>query len=278
VDVHLKPGLGNIRVDQSQIQQIIINLAVNARDAMPEGGRLTIETAGVHLGEAGTASHFLSGAPPGDYVLLTMSDTGCGMSAEVKKHLFEPFFTTKAPGKGTGLGLATVYGIVKQHNGHIAVQSELGQGTTFNIYFPRVDAGREEIDEKAEAPAPVRGTETILLVEDAEMVRKLTHDILTANGYTVFSMASVTETLDWAQQYYGPIHLLLTDVVMPEMNGKELFMQLAPFRPEMKVLFMSGYTADVIVHHGMLEQGVQFLEKPFSVNGLLQKVREVLDN
>jgi len=267
-------GLGRVKADPAQITQIILNLAVNARDAMPQGGRLTIETDNVKLDE--THAHRHADTRPGPYVMLAVSDTGVGMDEETRSRIFEPFFTTKGPGKGTGLGLATVYGIVKQSNGNIGVYSEPGRGTTFKIYLPRA----EEVVEAVAADTPPieqGGSETILLVEDNEMVRTLTCEILKEHGYTVLEARHGADALDITRRYHGPIHLLVTDVVMPEMGGRELASRLGPARPQMKVLYMSGYTADAIVHQGVLDKEVAFLPKPIRADMLVRKVREVLD-
>jgi PAS domain S-box-containing protein len=269
------PGLWPVKMDPAQIEQVVVNLAVNARDAMPGGGRLTIETANTVLDEAYAASHL--GVAPGEYVLLTISDTGVGMSAEVQAHLFEPFFTTKGPGKGTGLGLATVYGIVKQSGGHIWVYSEEGRGSAFKIYLPRVEtdaASQLRLEGGRQAPS---GQETILLVEDNPEVRDLARQVLARQGYTVLEAAEGEEALRRAEAHAGPIHLLLTDVVMPGMTGKALAERLGALRPDLKVLYMSGYTDETIAHHGVLEPGVAFLQKPFTSFNLALKVRQVLN-
>jgi two-component system cell cycle sensor histidine kinase/response regulator CckA len=273
----LAEDLWPVKVDPSQVEQVIVNLAVNARDAMPQGGRLAIETANVVLDETYAAHHL--DVEPGEYVMLTVGDTGVGMSDEIKAHLFEPFFTTKERGKGTGLGLATVFGIIKQHGGHIWVYSEVGQGTLFKIYLPRVG--------ESESPSAVpslrlpasttQGTETILVVEDDVTVRNLAMRILDAHGYRVLAAGNGPEAIQTSQGHKGPIHLVLTDVVMPQMNGRVLAEQLQSQRPAMRVLYMSGYSDDLIAHHGVLEEGVALLLKPFTMDTLLQKVRMVLD-
>jgi len=269
----LDPRIGIVKADPAQIEQVFLNLALNARDAMPNGGRLTVETADVVLDDAYAAVH--PDVEPGDYVMLAVSDTGCGMSPETQKMVFEPFFTTKDPGKGTGLGLATVYGIVKQHRGHISVYSELGRGTTFKVYLPRVvQSGQEEAAAAAAAP-PVGGTETILLVEDDAAVRQLTCGILADLGYDMIEAQSGRDAVRLAAER-ETIHLLLTDVIMPEMSGREVFTQVAAVHPAIKVLYMSGYTADIIAHHGVLDEGVHLLQKPFTRRSLAQKIREVL--
>jgi PAS domain S-box-containing protein len=273
----LAGDLWPVKVDVTQVEQVIVNLAVNARDAMPDGGKLTIETANVVLDRAYAAHHL--DVEPGEYVLLAVSDTGTGMSAEVKTRLFEPFFTTKEKGKGTGLGLATVFGIVKQNRGHIWVYSEPGRGTTFKIYLPRVVEGAQTpSDRPTEAAVPAaRGSETLLLVEDETEVRELVRYILAAQGYRVLAAEDGVDALQVAQDHEGPIHLLITDVVMPRLSGKALADQLRSSRPKMRVLFTSGYTDNAIVHHGVLDEDVHFLSKPFELEALVRRVREVLD-
>jgi PAS domain S-box-containing protein len=271
----LASGLWPIEADQAQIEQVILNLAVNARDAMPDGGKLIIETANVVLDEEYVTDHLA--AQPGEHVLLTVSDTGIGMSEEVKAHLFEPFFTTKGRSKGTGLGLATVYGIVKQNGGTIWVYSEEGVGTTFKIYLPRATqaVAAQPHAEKSE-PIP-SGGETILLVEDEAGVRELTRLVLERQGYSVLKAGEAQEALRLVETHTGPIHLLLTDVVMPGASGKALAETLTGMVPDLKVLFMSGYPEQVIAHHGVLEPGIAFLQKPFSPMALARSVRRVLD-
>ncbi|MCL4294135.1 MAG: response regulator [Anaerolineae bacterium] len=272
-----KPGLGQVKADPSQIEQIIMNLAVNARDAMPQGGKLTIETANVELDEAYTRQH--ADVSPGPYVLLAVSDTGIGMDQAVLAHIFEPFFTTKEEGKGTGLGLATVYGIVKQSSGHIWTYSEVGHGTTFKIYLPRIEETVVAVEPGLDQTRQPQGSETILLVEDADPVREMLRTLLQGDGYTVLEARSGAEALQLYAQHAGSLHLLVTDMVMPGgLNGRELAERLASLHPGLKILFVSGYTDEAIVHHGVLEQGMVFLQKPFSPATLLRKVREVLES
>jgi nitrogen-specific signal transduction histidine kinase len=272
----LADDLGRVKTDPGQIEQVILNLAVNARDAMPSGGKLILETENVDLDQGYARAHV--GVTPGPYVMFSMTDTGCGMSPEVKEHIFEPFFTTKEKGKGTGLGLSTVYGIVKQSGGNIWAYSEPDRGATFKIYLPRVDEPLKEIRERVLSEEIPRGSETILAVEDEEKVRKLAVQILKSQGYTVLEASHGEEAMKVAKEHGGDgIHLLLTDVVMPGMSGSELAKSLGLLLPKMKVLYMSGYTDNAIVHHGVLEEGVNYIQKPFTVDALARKVREVLD-
>ncbi len=271
----LSHHLGKIKSDPGQIEQVILNLALNARDAMPSGGKLTIETYNVEFDKTYARTHF--GVKPGHYIMLSVSDTGCGLSAEAKEHLFEPFFTTKEKGKGTGLGLSTVYGIVKQSEGDIDAHSESGLGTIFKIYLPRVEEEVSVLLHKDGKDSLPEGKETILLVEDEPYVKGFAIRVLRETGYHLLEAANGNDGLRMAQEYAGEIHLLLTDVVMPQMGGRELADRLKPLRPDMKVLFTSGYTDNAIVHHGVLEPGIDFLQKPFSPEALAQKVREVLD-
>ncbi len=269
------PGCVRVKADPGQIEQVIVNLVVNARDAMPEGGRLDIEVADVELTPEAVEIH--EGLRPGAYVRLSVRDTGHGMDAETRARIFEPFFTTKEVGKGTGLGLATVYGIVKQSDGYIFVDSEPGRGTAFTIYLPRVEEEGEPASAGAPPPPLGRGAETILLVEDDPGLRALALDVLGASGYTVLEAREGSEALLVLERHAGPIHLLLTDVVMPNMGGRALAERLATLRPEMAVLYMSGYSETAIAHHGVLTPGTAFLAKPFSPDSLARKVREVLD-
>jgi CheY-like chemotaxis protein len=252
-----------------------MNLAINARDAMPRGGRLTIETADVELDEAFAREH--PGAGTGPHVRLAVSDDGIGMSAEIQARIFEPFFTTKDKGRGTGLGLSMVYGIVKQHGGYIGVQSEEGRGTTFEIYLPSAIIGDEGRAEQAPERGESRGSETILLVEDEADVRELTREILEMAGYTVLEAARGDEALRQCRDSAGPIELLLTDVVMPQMSGPELARQIVALRPSTKVVYMSGYTDDALGHHGVLDPDIILLPKPFTPESLMQHVRRALD-
>ena len=272
----LSPDLWPVRLDPSQVDQVVANLAVNSRDAMPDGGKLTVETGNMTFDEAYRQTH--PWVLPGDYALLTVSDNGCGMDKEALEHVFEPFFTTKAEGKGTGLGLATVYGIVKQNNGFIDIYSEPGQGTTVKIYFPRHRGEAQARPVAAPELAPVGGQETILLVEDEDQLRRLARTLLERLGYRVLEATSPGEALILCEKHEGEIHLLLTDVVMPNMSGKELAERITAIKPGLKTLFMSGYTADAIAHRGVLEEGIHFLQKPFSLDALAKKVREVLSS
>lgn len=273
--INLDPNLGLTEVDPGQLEQVILNLAVNARDAMLQGGKLTVETANVTL-DAGYMSRHQEVAP-GSYVMLSISDTGAGIDSETLPHIFEPFFTTKTEGKGTGLGLATVHGIVKQSNGHIWVYSEPGYGTTFKIYLPRIDASSESLQQNQPSDQLSQGLETILVVEDEVMVRQLVSTVLTNCGYTVLEAVNGHEALRIYEKHAEEIHLLLTDVIMPEMSGGKLVKELTSLHPNIKVLFMSGYTDNVIADQGILELNAGFLQKPFSLHELTQKVREVLD-
>jgi PAS domain S-box-containing protein len=279
IDLVMVPGmnLGAVRADAGQIEQVIMNLAVNARDAMPSGGRLTIETSNVALDEEYARFH-----PPlqsGDYIMVAISDTGAGMDAETQSHIFEPFFTTKGP-KGTGLGLSTVYGIVKQSGGYIWVYSEVGKGTTFKIYLPRVASTNESVAPLSAHAGPQKvepGTETILVVEDEANLRALARQFLEKQGYKVIDAADGAVAMQIAVAHEGVIHLLLTDVIMPGMNGRELAQRISEIRPNVKILYMSGYTENVVGHNGTLDAGVRLLQKPFTLRELKMTVREVLD-
>ena len=271
----LEPTLGQVKADPGQIEQVIMNLAVNARDAMPNGGKLTIETANVELDVAYTRQH--PGSRVGQYVMLAVTDTGTGIDPEIQSQIFEPFFTTKERDKGTGLGLATVYGVVKQSGGYIALDSEKGKGARFSVYLPRVEQTVTKEEQKDASDSNVRGSETILLVEDAEPLRKLAHMFLQESGYDVLTAGDGAEALETARHCSRPIHLLLTDVVMPGINGRVLAERLRPMQPGMKVLYMSGYTDSFIAGHGVLEAGTHLLHKPFTQEALAKKVRELLD-
>jgi two-component system, cell cycle sensor histidine kinase and response regulator CckA len=274
VSLSLDAELGSVKADQSQIEQVIMNLAVNARDAMPEGGKLKIQTANAHLDLAYTRTH--PGSRVGQYVCLSVTDTGTGMDPGIMAHIFEPFFTTKERGKGTGLGLATVYGIVKQSNGYIWVDSAPGQGASFQIYLP-LHVGQASEEQKPQPAEKLHGSEKILLVEDSEPLKNLAQKFLEAAGFHVLSAASGEEALEVAARYGKTFDLLLTDVVMPGMNGRVLAEQLLPRQPGMRVLYMSGYTDSFIAGHGVLEPGTHLLHKPFTDEVLIRKVREVLD-
>ena len=270
----LEPHLGRVKVDPGQLEQVLMNLALNARDAMPAGGTLTIETANAHLGEDYQREH--PAVAPGDYVLLAVSDTGTGMDEATRAQIFEPFFTTKERGQGTGLGLSTVYGIVKQSGGYIWAYSGLGRGSTFKVYFPRVHepSAREHSLQSGDLP---RGSETILVAEDETGVRELACNFLQSQGYTVLEARDPAHAVQLAEENPSRLHLLLTDVVMPGMRGTELADRIAQLNPAVRVLFVSGYTDNAIVHQGILEPGTNFLSKPFSRDSLLRKVRQVLD-
>jgi signal transduction histidine kinase len=278
IELVLVPGkqIGRVKADSGYVGQVLMNLVVNARDAMPNGGRLAIETRDVTLAEDYACAH--PDVTPGDYVMLAVSDTGTGMTDEVKARIFEPFFTTKPKGKGTGLGLATCQTIVKQSGGHVSVDSEAGKGTVFKVYFPRV----EQSLQVAASPVPTgplpRGTETLLIVEDESSLRQLAHGVLSAQGYEVLLAANGQDGLRVAREHKGrPIRLAVTDVVMPQMSGKVMAEWLKTTHPDLKILFTSGYTDDAIAHHGVLEPGVAFLPKPYTPATLTRKVRELLD-
>ena len=270
------PSLGRVMADPGQIEQILLNLAVNARDAMPQGGKLTMETTNVALDE-----HYARTKPdvkPGRYVMFSVTDSGVGMDEAMCSNIFDPFYTTKEKGKGTGLGLSTVYGIVKQHKGHISVYSEQGTGTVFKIYLPCVESQAEPATEATMVNDHSHGTETILVVEDEEIVRNLACELLELLGYSVLKASHPQEAMKVSQDHEGPIHLLLTDVVLPRMDGTRLYRRILESRPEVRVLYVSGYTQNSILEHGVLKPGVNFLEKPFTLDSLAGKVREVLDD
>ncbi len=270
-----EPNLWPVRLDPAQVDQILVNLAINARDAMPKGGSVIIKTQNIFIDENYPLQHYESN--PGPHVMLEVSDTGIGMDGETASRIFEPFFTTKQPGKGTGLGLATVYGIAKQNNGFISVYSEPGQGTTFRTYFPRFSQNGVEA-QKAEESPPIQGSETVLLVEDDTMVRDLTKKMLEKTGYTVIAAESPTRALELCESPDIRFDLLITDVIMPEMSGPELRDMIEAKRPHTKALFISGYTSDIIAHRGVIDKGVQLLQKPFSLSDLTQKVRQIIDS
>jgi CheY-like chemotaxis protein len=270
----LSPGLWPIQADPGKLEQVLVNLAVNARDAMPTGGRLTIETANVSHGEV--LAWFPLDARPGKYVVLVVTDTGCGLSEEVKSHLFEPFFTTKEVGKGTGLGLATVHAIVKEAGGHISVTGEVGRGTSFRITLPTAEIAvpASSAPQVGEAPP---GSETVLLVEDEDLLRLLFQRMLAERGYHVLPARSGSEAVQISASHPGAVHLLVTDVVMPQMNGYDLAAQLTSERPGLRVLYVSGYADQVLARHGLREGETDLLQKPFNSDDLAHKVREILD-
>ena len=278
IDMSWQPGfdLWKVKIDPSQVDQVLANLVVNAHDAIAGVGAITIRTENVEIDDSNRAD--LPEFIPGRYVLLTISDTGAGMSQEVRDNIFEPFFTTKELGKGTGLGLSTVYGIVKQNDGFIYVASEPGEGTTFKIYLPRFEAETAQVTAEAAAGKLAAGTETILLVEDDEAILNLSKMILENLGYKVLAAPTPRRAAHLVEEHPGDIQLLITDVVMPEMNGRELAERLSAIRPNLKCLYMSGYTADVIAHRGILQEGVNFIRKPFGNDELAARVREVLDH
>jgi CheY-like chemotaxis protein len=274
IRVNTAPDLGSIMADPGQLEQVIMNLVVNARDAMPEGGKLTIETCEVDVGDEYVADHV--GVKAGRYVCLCVSDTGVGIDPDTQHRIFEPFFTTKDKASGTGLGLSTVYGIVKQSGGNVTVYSELGRGTTFRVYLPRLEA-RALDDEQGEPRALPTGSETILIVEDDQGVRRAAERILQRAGYRVLGAASGRQALALCADEASDIDLLLVDIVLPQMGGRELALRLKQYNPRIKVVFTSGYPDDAIVHHGVLRRGTHFIAKPFSAARLTRKVREALD-
>ena len=278
IDMSFEPSfhLGRVKADPTQMEQVLLNLVVNARDAMPEGGKLTIETTNVELDSSTSSKH--PGMVPGRYVMLVVSDSGCGMDQATQARIFEPFFTTKGQGKGTGLGLATVYGVVKQSGGFIWVYSEVNRGTTFKIYLPEVTGAVEAGKTETSGSAPLTGHETILFVEDEDSVRELVTDYLRAAGYHVLDSIDGEHALEVATAYQDKIHLLITDVVMPRLSGRELAVRISSERPGLKVLFISGYTDDSVFRHGVLEGGTPFLQKPFNLKVLAGKIREVLED
>jgi CheY-like chemotaxis protein len=271
----LEPALALVRADPGQIGQVLLNLAVNARDAMPAGGRLTIATSNADIDEA-EARHL--SLEPGRYVAITVRDTGEGMDERTQERIFEPFFTTKEPGHGTGLGLATVYGIVAQSGGSICVRSASGEGATFTVFLPRIEEGASQQPTPAAPPAPAKGRETVLLVEDEPAVRTLVRDVLADSGYTVLEARDADEALALCATHEGHLAAVVTDVIMPVMSGPALIARLAESRPSLKVIYMSGYTDEAVARNGVLEPGAAFLQKPFAMDVLLRTLREVLDN
>jgi nitrogen-specific signal transduction histidine kinase/CheY-like chemotaxis protein len=271
--VALAPDLGCVEADPSQVGQVLMNLVVNARDAMPRGGKLTIATANREVAEADARVDLAVGS----YVTLAVGDTGCGMDAETKARIFEPFFTTKSADNGTGLGLSMVYGVVKQTGGHIVAESEVGAGTTFTIYLPRVHVSNEEAQEPDVSAEPLQGSETVLLVEDERIVRDLAATMLRNRGYRVVEATSGSHALEVARNHDGPLHLLVTDVVMPGMSGCELADRIVAARPGIRLLYMSGYASDATAHHGMVDTHSAFLRKPFTPRALATRVRAALD-
>jgi CheY-like chemotaxis protein len=275
LDIVQNAETGRVKADPGQLEQVIMNLVLNGRDAMPQGGALTLETADLNLDEEHVEE--MMGVEPGPYVMLSVTDTGCGMDEELQSHIFEPFFSTKERSKGTGLGLSTVFGIIKQSKGGISVSSKPGAGTTFRIYLPRVgDAPAETEPERRPAPS-LAGTETVLLVEDETSIRKAVREALQRSGYRILEAHTPGEALLISEQHTGFIHLMLTDVVMPRMSGPDLVERLEPWHPEMKVLYMSGHSEKGILEQEILPPGAAFLRKPFAIQGLLEHVRQVLD-
>jgi two-component system, cell cycle sensor histidine kinase and response regulator CckA len=273
--VSLDPKLNNIRADAGQLEQVIMNLAVNARDAMPKGGRISVETGNIAFSEDSPGRHDV--IPSGDYVMVAVSDTGCGMTTETLSHIFEPFFTTKEQGKGTGLGLCTVFGIVKQSGGYVWVYSEPGQGSAFKIYFPITKESVEQPKDDRVSPKTLRGSETILLAEDDASVRHMLVRTLRQNGYTVLEASNGKDAIGIIEQRGDQIQLIITDIVMPELGGRGLADYVNLVRPQTRIIFMSGYTDDVIIRHGELDPGMVFLQKPITLESFLQKIRYVLE-
>jgi two-component system, cell cycle sensor histidine kinase and response regulator CckA len=275
--MRLDPSLQRIKADPVQMEQIIFNLAVNARDAMPDGGKLTLATCNIEISPA--RAHDRRGVPPGNYIALAVTDTGIGMDAPTQARIFEPFFTTKDPGKGTGLGLATVYGVVQQTGGWILVSSELGRGTTFEIYFPRVEEKLEPlpVNIPATVPSTTRGSETILLVEDQEGIRDMTAEFLGRNGYQVLNAEDGSKALEIVAGHSGTIHLVITDMSMPNMGGRELASRLTHLRPQTQILFMSGHPDHTSPGNDTVPFGAPVLQKPFALDDLAQRVRDLLD-
>jgi len=273
LSVVVEEGVGFVTADPGQVEQVLLNLAVNARDAMPQGGRLAIHACNVELDETDKKKH--DPVAPGRYVLLAVEDTGCGMDLKTQARIFDPFFTTKEVGKGTGLGLATVYSIVKQSRGYIWVYSEIGQGTVFKVYLPRTDRTIRPQKQKEEELTALRGSETILLAEDSESLREMAREYLESIGYTVLDANSGTQALERARNFKGRIDLLLTDIIMPEMGGPELADRIVSLRPDIKVIFTSGYTGDAIASRGPLP-ALTFIQKPYRPKALARKIREVL--
>ncbi len=276
IETKLAPSLPIVHADIGQIEQVVMNLAVNAQDSMPEGGRMSIETSEVFLDESYAGQH--KGIQPGRYVMLAVSDSGCGMDAETRKRIFEPFFTTKAKGRGSGLGLSTVYGIIKQHGGSIWIYSEPGYGTTFKCYFPVADTDISHESFDIPSTQSNRGSETVVVAEDSEEVRMLSVKILEGQGYKVYAAPDGSECLRIVNELNESVDMLITDVIMPDMNGKSLYMRIAEKYPHTKVLYMSGYADSTFTQNGILEEGTAYIQKPFSVAGLAGKVREVLDS
>ena len=278
IDLIWLPGkrVGNVLIDPSQVDQIMANLCINSRDAISGAGKITIETDVITFDEPFCDSH--AGFVPGDYVKLAVSDNGCGMNSKTLNQLFEPFFTTKAQGKGTGLGLAMVYGAVKQNNGHINVYSEPGHGTTFKVFLPSYRSATAFHTEQQQTQIPAANGEIILLVEDEPAILKMARQMLESVGYVVIAVATPGEAISKAQELHGGIDLLITDVVMPEINGRELVRNITSIYPDIKYLYISGYTADTIAHKGVLDEGINFIQKPFTRNALAAKIREVLEH